>query len=102
MRLTHIINKSLEMGVVPNNMKIAKLIPVFKSGDRKLFSNYRPISILPVFSKVMEKIVNGRLTDFLHQQNIIYEHQYGCRKKHSTLHSILHLLKDIGDAHDKP
>ena len=84
MPLTHIINKSLEMGVVPNNMKIAKLIPVFKSGDRKLFSNYRPISILPEFSKVMEKIVNDRLTDFLHQQNIIYEHQYGFRKK--TLH----------------
>ena len=52
--LTHIINLSLSNGVVPSAMKIAKVIPIFKTGDRKLFTNYRPISILPVFSKILE------------------------------------------------
>ena len=53
--LTHIVNLSLTTGVVPLQMKIARLIPIFKSGERTLFNNYRPISMLPVFSKLLEK-----------------------------------------------
>ena len=53
--LTHIINLSLSTGTVPQNMKVARVIPIFKNGEKTSFNNYRPISILPVFSKILEK-----------------------------------------------
>ena len=57
-KLTHIINFSITHGIVPNEMKIARVI-LFKSGDRTLFTNYRPISILPSFSKFLERVIQG-------------------------------------------
>ena len=62
--LTYIINLSLNSGVVPQEMKIARVIPLFKSGDKSLFTNYRPVSVLPVFSKFLERIVYNRLINF--------------------------------------
>ena len=53
--LEHLINKSFVTGIVPVNLKVAKIIPVFKSGNNKIFSNYRPVSILLAFSKINEK-----------------------------------------------
>ena len=53
--LTYIINLSLNSGAVPQEMKIARVIPLFKSGDKSLLTNYRPVSVLPVFSKFLEK-----------------------------------------------
>lgn len=97
----HIINNSFVTGVVPDNLKIAKIIPIYKSGNINVFNNYRPISILPTLSKIMEKIVCNRLVIYLEKYNILYKHQYGFRSKHSTIHPILHLLKDIADANDK-
>ena len=99
--LEHILNQSFVTGIVPENLKTAKVIPVFKSGNNKLFNNYRPISILPTISKIMEKIVCNRLIMFLEKFNILYKHQYGFRAKHSTIQPILHLLKDIAEANDK-
>ncbi len=55
--LTHLFNLSLVSGIVPDDMKISKVVPIFKSGDKTKFTNYRPISILPTFSKILEKIV---------------------------------------------
>ena len=55
--LTHILNLSMSNGVVPRNMKIAKVVPIFKKGDPQLFTNYRPISLLSSFSKILEKLV---------------------------------------------
>jgi hypothetical protein len=55
--LTHIVNLSIQFGIVPDQMKVARVLPIFKSGEGNFFSNYRPISILPVFSKVLEKVV---------------------------------------------
>ena len=83
-------------------MKIAKIIPIFKSGAKNSLNNYRPISLLPAFSKLLEKIVAQKLVKFLDKYNIIHEHQYGFRKKHSTIHPILHLLNYIADSSDKP
>ena len=60
--LEHIINLSFVTGSVPVNLKIAKIIPIFKSGNNPLFNNYRPISILPVLSQIMEKLVCNRLS----------------------------------------
>jgi hypothetical protein len=99
--LTHIINLSLATGVVPQKMKIAKVIPIFKSGDRTLFTNYRPISILPVYSKILERIISKKLITFLNMSNQLYEHQYGFRPGHSTIHPIIQLLNQIAQENDK-
>ena len=81
-------------------MKIARVIPIFKTGDVQEFSNYRPISILPQFSKILEKIFHSRLTSFLNNKQILYEGQYGFRKKHSTSMAICELVEEITTAMD--
>ena len=63
--LIYIINLSLISAVVPQEMKFARVIPLFKSGDNSLFTNYRPVSVLPVFPKFLERIVYNRLINFL-------------------------------------
>ena len=99
--LAHIINQSFNTGIVPGNLKTAKVIPIFKSGDNTVLNNYRPISILPAISKVLEKLVCNRLVGFLEENDILYKHQYGFRSKHSTTHPVLQLINDIADANDK-
>ena len=69
--LSMIFNKSMVEGIVPDDLKIAKIIPVYKSEDKKIISNYRPISILPAFSKILERLVYSRLLDFINKNNII-------------------------------
>ena len=63
--LAHVCSNSFECGVFPDNMKVAKVVPLFKAGDRSLFSNYRPISLLSQFSKILEKLFNERLDKFI-------------------------------------
>lgn len=99
--LTHIVNLSLSMGVVPNEMKVAKVIPIFKTGDRMLFNNYRPISMLPVFSKILEKIMAKKIMTFLENSNQLYQHQYGFRTGHTTIHPMIHLLNKVAQENDK-
>ena len=60
-----------EQGIFPDEMKIARIIPLFKSGDKQNVSNYRPISLLPQFSKILEKIFNNRLINFLNSNNLL-------------------------------
>ena len=69
--LCTIFNKSLEEGIVPTGLKIAKIIPIYKANDKKVVSNYRPISVLPVFSKILERLVNNKLINFLNKYNIL-------------------------------
>ena len=57
--------------IVPDSLKIAKVIPLFKSGDRDIFTNYRPVSILPASLKILEKVVYNRLLKFLNKFNIL-------------------------------
>ena len=89
-------------GTVPQNMKVAKVIPIFKSGDKHKFNNYRPISILPAFSKKLEKVMSIKLTSYLEAQHLFYEHQYGFRPQHNTIHPIIHLTNQIEVENDKP
>jgi hypothetical protein len=96
--LKHVIALSFSSGTVPSQLKIAKVIPVFKSGDRRLVENYRPISLLNVFSKIFEKIVHNRLTTFLNINNIISPSQFGFRKSHSTVHPLTLFTNSIGQA----
>ena len=100
MPLAHIFNQSFITGTVPDNMKIAKIVPIFKSGNKKMLNNYRPISILPTFSKLLEKLVCNRLVNFLETHDLLYKHQYGFRQNHTTAHPILQLLKDISNDND--
>ena len=99
--LAHVFNQSFLTGTVPDNTKIAKIVPIFKSGNKKILNNYRPISILPAFSKLLEKLVCNRLVNFLETHDLLHKHQYGFRQNHTTAHPILQLLKDISNANDK-
>jgi len=96
--LTYIINLSHSSGVVPQEMKIARVIPLFKSGDNSLFTNYRPVSVLPVFSKFLERIVYNRLSKFLNKYDILSRNQYGFRKYYSTAHALIQLYDKISSA----
>ena len=62
--LVHIINLSISSGVVPRELKIASVIPLFKSGDEAVFVNYRPVAVLPLFSKFIEKVIYRRFYNF--------------------------------------
>ena len=70
--LLYIINKSFETDVFPDDLKVAKVIPIYKSGDKTLFSNFRPISILNTFSNIFKKIIYNHLIDFIDTNNILY------------------------------
>lgn len=99
--LTHICNQSFQTGIFPNQMKIAKVIPIYKNGNKHQFSNYRPISLLPQFSKILEKLFIHRLDHFIETQNLLSEHQYGFRSNRSTTMAVMELTEKILSAIDK-
>ena len=99
--LTHIFNSSLRVGVVPNSLKVAKVVPIYKSGPKDQFSNYRPISVLPFFSKLLEKIVNNRLVEYLNKWSILTQNQYGFRSNHSTCMAVIDMCDKITQALDE-
>ena len=76
----------------PKGLKVAWVTPIYKSVNRTQISNYRPISILPNFSKIFEKLIYKQLYRYIDKHNIVYKHQYGFRNKKSTTHAILNLL----------
>ena len=98
--LTDLINKSIEQGIFPDELKVAKVFPIYKSGDKKCISNYRPISVLSFFSKVFEKVMYNHLIDFIDENNILSKHQFGFRKNHSTNHAVIALVDKISTALD--
>ena len=80
--LTAIFNLSLSTGKVPDNLKIAKVIPIHKKDDKEIFSNYRPGSVLPCFSKILERLVFNRCTEFIENNKILNAKQFGFRAHH--------------------
>ena len=98
--LTHIYNQSLLTGVIPNELKIALVTPVFKANSKEEFSNYRPISVLPCFSKILEKIMYKRVMKYLDMHSMLFQSQYGFRKKHSTNLATIELVTKILQAID--
>jgi hypothetical protein len=96
--LQHIINLSLLNSVVPSQMKIAKVVPIHKGGSRGSMDNYRPISLLSCFSKILEKVVCNRLCSFLETHNILSGAQFGFRPGHSTIHPMLHFVNHVSTA----
>ena len=85
----------MHAGIFPDSLKIGKITPIFKKGDSELIENYRPISTLPVFGKIFEKVIYCRLYSFLTSQNTLYENQFGFRKSHSTSHAINYSVSHI-------
>ena len=92
--ITKIINLSIRANTVPDMWKKAKVVPIFKSGDFNDIANYRPISILPVLSKILEKAVFHHFYSFLTQFNLMSENQSGFRPKHSCNTALLKLVDD--------
>ena len=99
--LASLINQSILTATFPDPLKIAKVRPVFKSGESFICSNYRPISILPIISKIFEKAANNQLTDYLEKFKLLNINQYGFRKNFSTTQAILDNLQYIYDCLDK-
>ena len=96
--LAYIMNLSFSTGSIPDLMKKAKVIPIYKnSGGRDIMKNYRPVSLLPVFSKILERLVYNRLYSFIKKHNILTVSQYGFQKYLSTELAILELQDRIAD-----
>ena len=72
-----IFNKSINTGIFPEALKIAQITPIFKTGDESLLTNYRPISVLPVFSKILERIMYNRIYNYLTKHQLLYNKQFG-------------------------
>ena len=99
--LIHTCNTSLGQGIFPDEMMtIARIIPLFESGDKLNVSNYGHISFLPQFSKILENIFNNRLMNFLNSNNLLYLRQYGFRKNMYTSMAIMELVENITIAMD--
>ena len=81
--LTYIFNQSLTTGVIPDDLKIALVTPIYKANSKEEFSNYRPISVLPCVSKILEKIIYKRVLKYLDKHNMLFQGQYGFRKQGS-------------------
>ena len=99
--LTHICNLSFKTGVFPQQMKTANVVPIYKSGDEKIFSNYRPVSVLPVFSKLIERLMYNRLIMFVTNNDLLYKYQFGFQRGKSTYMALLLLVDKITEALDK-
>ena len=96
--LTHVVNLSLMTGIFPTELKIARVTPLFKSGDSTLFSNYRPVSVLPLFSKIFERLMYNRLLAFLNEHKVLYLYQFGFRAFHSPNLALMLLVDKISQA----
>ena len=96
--LCDIFNCSFQNGVFPAKLKLAYVIPVHKSNSKLSVENYRPISIIPIFGKILEKLMHSRVMAFLNKYDLLFEHQYGFREKRSTDLAILDLHNKIINA----
>ena len=93
--LTMFYNKFIDVGIFPDILKVGQVTPIFKKGNTQLFQNYRPVSTLPCFGKIFEKVIYSRLYKYCVSKNILYENQYGFRSHHSTSHAINYSIDKI-------
>ena len=96
--LTSIYNTCIDSSTFPDSLKIAKVIPLFKDGDRELASNYCPISLLPTISKIFEKLICNSLVYHLESNHLLFDYQFGFRKKRNTALAITDFVSRIIDA----
>ena len=98
--LTSSFNRSFILGCFPELLKIAKFCPIYENGSYGISKNYRPISLLPPFSKIKEKLMHIRLTSFLQKNNIINKSQHGFRSSHSISTTVIDLIDSSTSALD--
>ena len=98
--LCHIINVSFTTGVFPNLLKIAKVLPLHKGGSTQDMNNFRPISLLSIFDKIIEKLMHKYLYKFIEEQNILYKNQFGFRKNNSTTFALMEITEKIKESID--
>ena len=99
--LEALINQSFEHGIFPNKSKLGKVNPVHKKDSTDNPSNYRPISVLSIFSKIIEKLMHKHLYNFLDTFQLLYALQFGVRGKHSIIHALISLTESIKNSIDK-
>ena len=95
--LERLFNAGFECGFFPNTLKIAEVILVFKTGDETKLTNYRPMSLLSCFSKILEKIVYHREIKFLDKNSVFSPYQFGFRQGCSTVHAIIDIIANCND-----
>ena len=99
--LTFLINTCILNGAFPDKLKIAKVVALHKKGDKSIFSNYRPISLLPCFSKIFERILHNQIYSFFETNQLFSPTQFGFRKKHSTDFAAITLMEKLMTRLDK-
>ncbi len=85
----------LTTGIVPDKIKIAKIIPIYKKDKDTLFTNYRPLSLLPALSKIFEKVIYKQLYKYFKEKKLLYNSQYGFRTEHSTEFAALEVVDRV-------
>ena len=85
---------------MPQDLKTARIIPIYKKDEPNLFGNCRPISILPAFSKFFEKVMYNRMINFINKRNILFDNQYGFKCQHSTSLALIRLIDQISSSID--
>ncbi|XP_039285350.1 uncharacterized protein LOC120351580 [Nilaparvata lugens] len=93
--LTYCINRCLIEGVFPRVLKLSRVVPIYKKGDKNSASSYRPISLTPILSKVLESIIHSQVCNYLKEHNILSDAQFGFRKGKSTIHAIDDIMKQV-------
>ena len=101
MPIRQICNLSIKYSAFPIDCKIAKLKPIFKKGLTIQPNNYRPISSLPLISKIIERIVHNQLQSHLDNYDILYKYQFGFRSNHDTNQPVIHLMDKIYEGLNK-
>ena len=92
---------SLDTGTYPDKLKIVKVIPIHKGGCTQDLNNFRPISLLSIFDKIIEKILHLKLYRFLESNNILFQQQYGFRKNNLTAYALIQITEQIKESIDK-
>ena len=88
-------NYLLEVGKFPDELKLCKITPIYKKESDELLENYRPVSNLPIFVKIFEKIIYSRLDKYFVSKGILHDRQFGFRKQHSTSHALNYSIDKI-------
>ena len=92
--ITHIINLSTSTSQFPHQWKLAKVVPLLKKGDPLIAKNYRPVALLPIFSKVLERAVFQQLVEYLDTNNLLNPDHHGSRQGHNTATAVIIITED--------